>query len=110
MNNKIVMNEEWEDRLYELINGNYDIEDLVGVCRMARRAGFVNGVEVGKKQSRWISVKDQLPNKNDLVFIVAFGEVRIGNYDEREKCWYNGILRLESSYVTHWMPFPEFNK
>lgn len=27
------MNAEWEDRLYELVNEDYDIEDLVGVCR-----------------------------------------------------------------------------
>lgn len=37
------MNEEWEVRLYELIDEDYDIEDLVGVCRMARRNGFVDG-------------------------------------------------------------------
>ena len=37
------MNEEWEDRLYELVDEDYDIEDLVGVCKTARRNGFVAG-------------------------------------------------------------------
>lgn len=44
------MKEEWEVCLYELINKNYDIEDLVGVCRTARRNGFVAGRESLQKQ------------------------------------------------------------
>lgn len=44
------MNEEWEDRLYNLINEDYDIEDLVGVCKTARRNGFVAGRESFQKQ------------------------------------------------------------
>lgn len=43
------MNEEWEDRLYKLIDEDYDIEDLVGVCKTARRNGFVAGIEKGAK-------------------------------------------------------------
>ena len=39
------MNEEWETCLYELIDEDYDIEDLVGVCKTARRNGFCAGVE-----------------------------------------------------------------
>lgn len=44
------MNEEWEDRLYKLIDEDYDIEDLVGVCKTARRNGFVAGRESFQKQ------------------------------------------------------------
>lgn len=44
------MSEEWEDRLYKLIDEDYDIEDLVGVCRTARRNGFVSGREFFQKQ------------------------------------------------------------
>lgn len=44
------MNEEWEDRLHNLINEDYDIEDLVGVCKTARRNGFVAGRESFQKQ------------------------------------------------------------
>lgn len=44
------MNEEWEDRLYNLIDEDYDIEDLVAVCRTARRNGFVAGRESFQNQ------------------------------------------------------------
>lgn len=44
------MSEEWEERLHVLINEDYDIEDLVGVCKTARRNGFVAGRESFQKQ------------------------------------------------------------
>lgn len=44
------MNEEWEGRLQEVVSGDYDIEDLVGVCKTARRNGFVAGRESFQKQ------------------------------------------------------------
>lgn len=44
------MSEEWEERLRVLINEGYDIEDLVGVCRIARGNGFVAGRESFQRQ------------------------------------------------------------
>lgn len=61
------MNEEWETLFYKLIDEDYDIEDLVGVCKTARRNGFVAGIEKGKQQSTWVSVKDRLPNEDEIV-------------------------------------------
>lgn len=62
--------------------------------------------------SEWISVKDRLPDKEDL-FLISYGESReitIGlwnfrnnRFEETEIEWFG----YEITGVTHWMPLPE---
>jgi len=60
----------------------------------------------------WISVKDSLPEKDDiyLVCVIFFenagkSKVDIGFYDEEDKDWTLDCCTLDY-VVTHWMPLP----
>jgi len=73
-------------------------------------------------ESKWISVKDRLPNKNDLVIVGYHEKIRakVDNlYDYTWVCagqinddgkWYNQWQDSETEpeiYPTHWMPLPK---
>ena len=57
--------------------------------------------------SKWISVKDRLPDNNDTMLIVHRGGVSFGWYNGRY--WERGAStnHRQLRTVTHWMPFPE---
>ena len=66
--------------------------------------------------SEWISVKDRLPETNELVLVIASGnpEKNITLYGACELAEYDSggwILEMWPEWmgavVTHWMPLPE---
>lgn len=61
--------------------------------------------------SKWVSVKDQLPEKEIDILICCDGKVKFGIYSEDvygDKFYttnFEQFLNVEN--VTHWMPLPE---
>lgn len=69
--------------------------------------------------SAWISVKDRLPETNDLVLVLANGKPRknitlVSAYELAEYCPEGWILEMWPDWidakVTHWMPLPSMPK
>ena len=85
---------------------------------IANGIGFVTDNNVG---SKWISVKDRLPNKitNKVIVLCKNGYRGFGHYEDYKgkQTWYNlesdkpftdwDLEDCESYEVTHWMPLPE---
>lgn len=73
------------------------------------RKVFASGVEWQKKQSPWISVKEQLPKTNDGQSLY---EVVVVTSDRR----FLVVINTEVEHlvgllgVTHWMPIPSFDE
>ena len=70
------------------------------VCKTAESCdGYVSGCEHFKEG--WISVKDRLPDRNDMV--IAFYPTMCGTSGEMQihKAW------AMSDTCTHWMPLPQ---
>ena len=73
------------------------------------RKVFATGVEWQKKQSPWISVKEQLPETNDGQSLY---EVVVVTSDRR----FLVVINTEVEHlvgllgVTHWMPIPSFDE
>lgn len=73
------------------------------------RKVFASGVEWQKKQSPWISVKEQLPETNDGQSLY---EVVVVTSDRR----FLVVVNIEVEHlvrllgVTHWMNIPQFNE
>lgn len=59
--------------------------------------------------SKWISIKDRLPEEqgNYLIFIKC--GVTIGWFDNKGR-WRAGHFYLDNGYATHWMPLPQVPK
>ena len=84
--------------------------------------------DTGKMGSRWISVRERLPEPDQEVLLIAHGWkgqlLYIGrlHHEEAETSWLTGITTMESEWsingwsylktplVTHWMPLPELPK
>jgi hypothetical protein len=69
-----------------------------------------------RKESKWISVKERLPEENELVLAYGldYGKGPGKHYVVAErrfdKFYYidsNGIELERLDYITHWMPLPE---
>ena len=60
---------------------------------------------------KWISVKEQFPEKGGNYIVCHSGEdgaeVSEADYDKRGNCWYDPIEQYIEYHVTHWMPLPE---
>lgn len=56
---------------------------------------------------KWISVKEKLPKKDELV-IVCFNEksVTFGKFIEKNLWFVHGYYWFQSTKVTHWIPLP----
>lgn len=56
----------------------------------------------------WISVKNKLPKKDQLV-IVCYNEkeVTFGKFIEEDWWFVHGAFWFQSNKVTRWMPLPE---
>ena len=58
----------------------------------------------------WISVKDKLPNQNELVLCYSSSEGVISDslYSKiGSEIWFNGNKESYRNDITHWMPLPE---
>lgn len=74
------------------------------------KRAFIAGANWQKEQSPWISVKDILPDNQDLVLVRS-------EYNGKATAYYHGknsgfITYGEGAYkdfgdITHWMPIPE---
>jgi len=68
--------------------------------------------QFGMLASRWISVKDGLPEKGTYV-AVYYGKF-IGNLVDimawDGEAWYKSGFREDAEWITHWMPLPEAPK
>ena len=81
------------------------------------RTGFKEGAKWQSEQSPWISVKEQLPEKNAGVFFtIEWKDFHKGYFVGL----YHGNGQWESDHqiflpnfplgrITHWMPIPKFN-
>lgn len=60
-----------------------------------------------QEQSRWISVKEKLPENHKEVLIYCGSYHEIGWYESDNKSWRSDFLGCCTDDVTHWMPLPE---
>lgn len=58
-------------------------------------------------ESKWISVKDRLPEKSyvDVLVLRRNGMVKIGYYRKYDR-YGNEVNNFNISDITHWMPLP----
>lgn len=90
------------------------IEELrKAVLRLENESGIYDELPVVYiYPTKWIPVKERLPNPKDLVLVCnEFGGVHYG-YFESNKQWYTANNWLYDAWtvmsnVTHWMPLPE---
>lgn len=83
-------------------------------CTGGIRDAFESGAEWADEnpKSPWISVKDRLPEAEEMVF-VSFGDTYVKGVgymsDDVEEYWYiNGWGCIDD--VTHWMPIPKLQE
>lgn len=83
--------------------------------------GFRKTIEEMEAKSKWISVKDRLPEKitNKVIVLCKNGYRGFGHYEnyKGKQTWYNlesdkpftdwDLEDCESYEVTHWMPLPK---
>lgn len=66
---------------------------------------IANGVTLYNQVSKWISVKDRLPEKD--VKVLTFGVYGFSvNYRDRFSGKWRGV-NGKSQWITHWMPLPQ---
>jgi len=72
---------------------------------------LLEGAEWQRKQSPWISVKDKLPDDNDvLVTDGNFTDLAIIRRTENGWFWDVYGEDVEVDEITHWMPIPKLPK
>ncbi len=81
-------------------------------CHWATETAYKNGYAQGMKDAtKWISVKDRLPENREDVLVVAFWHerwnVQWGWYAPNGKVWHVGLMEKTDYPVSHWMPLPE---
>jgi len=61
------------------------------------------------RDSRWISVEERLPERNEPVLVVDESGVNVGSYSPMLDDWWSlqGDRMAPGPQVTHWMPLPE---
>jgi hypothetical protein len=73
-----------------------------------QRQAYITGYQAAQPQ--WISVKDRLPEMNDLCLVsTQFERVRIAQYRWESWLFDDGFSAVQQllNYVTHWMPLPK---
>lgn len=90
------------EKLVELLktsptrNGYTDIEDIADHLS-------AHGVTV----QHWVSAGEILPKADTIILVFVRGYVDVGWYDGNHDEWRTGIVTLDNSEITHWMPLPE---
>ena len=113
------------ENLIELITGFYGVDPMYyGVETQPLVDHLIaNGVTLDNQvsSSKWISVKDRLPEKitNKVIVLCKNGYRGFGHYEnyKGKQTWYNlesdkpftdwDLEDCESYEVTHWMPLPQ---
>ncbi|WP_233572790.1 DUF551 domain-containing protein [Parabacteroides sp. CH2-D42-20] len=83
------------------------------ICEFDFKAGFKAGAEWQANQSPWVSVKERLPENQDIVLVR-------GEYGGKATAYLHGeysgfIVYGEDAYkvfgeITHWMPIPDLEE
>lgn len=63
-------------------------------------------MDVGHKRIIWISVKDRLPEDEELYLVVVDGLIDLCEYWPQHNTWFDKDVD-ENVYPTHWMPLPQ---
>lgn len=81
---------------------NFSAGELVELANIISDANQWRKLPECKMQ--WISVKDRLPQDDDMVLVWNKDDVEFGMYDKTYGVWkdYTEYLR----HITHWMPKP----
>lgn len=112
------MKQTLEEAAIEAVENHYgmDYDGKIHEMYILREA-FEAGAEWQKKQTPWISVKEQLPEENTGVFFTV-------EWKDSHKGYFTGLYygngQWESDHriflpnsplsrITHWMPIPKFN-
>ena len=69
---------------------------------------FINGAKWADAHPHWISVEDELPKNEELVFITDSECTDLGFYDYTDDLWQPCEKWLGD--ITHWMPLPQAPK
>ena len=68
----------------------------------------MNRTTLKENKMEWISVKDRLPDKENEVLVFEFrGDVSMAYISGYEWRNFESDFKMDSSYITHWMPLPE---
>ena len=96
----MIQNEKVREALIDVYNRCFDTTDDVDVL-----AEYISELEARIPQ--WISVKDRLPEDDEMKLITLWdcNSMRMAYYYEQELWICNGVD--VTGFVTHWMPLPE---
>jgi len=89
----------------ELKDNHGQVEDIVA-------AAFLNGIDYAENHPRWISVEDELPERDEDVLIltpqnlVHIAAYKYRNWQTKVHVFASGIDGYSWNNVTHWMPLP----
>ena len=107
---EIQMDWQYEDEKYSSVIAvplkHFRKADMWFIVRMMLDAAENKSKEKEKKLT-WISVNDRLPKSNTMVLVFVRGYADIGWYDGEHDEWRTGMITLDNSEITHWMPLPE---
>lgn len=78
-----------------------DVFCIMHICGDA--LAYINQLEA--RATKWISVKDRLPEDDDDVLILIYGKIIGVGYRINGK--WKSIAKAKAPVVTHWMPLPE---
>ena len=109
--------EEWADRKCDKLEcENCPADKMKGNCvqqLMVDRL-IANGVRLEEKQatsdetSKWISVKDRLPENGAVVLgYMVSRDYRTIKWKNNTHRWEGILIDYEKDFVTHWIPLPE---
>lgn len=110
------MKQTLEQAAIEAVENHYgmDYDGKIHEMYILREA-FEAGAEWQKKQSPWISVKEEKPPQNKVVFVYHNGEY-FAAYLSYAMCdyWWGVTFKNTEYYLIHdedyWMPIPSFNE
>lgn len=72
------------------------------------RAFYEEGYRAAMRQSKWISVKERLPENNQQALcVMTDGSFCVFTWNYIDWMWNDGDEWYREEDVTHWMPLPE---
>ena len=90
----------------ELKDNHGQVEDIVA-------AAFLNGIDYAENHPRWISVEDELPERDEDVLIltpqnlVHIAAYKYRNWQTKAHVFASGIDGYTWNNVTHWQHLPQ---